>query len=201
MCEGAGGGALATGAAVAGAGRGAGATSFGVVVATGGATIFRVVVGGAVVVGSAVLVGDNGWRYDAFSTRVWGAGSAGAVATSFEGEVVGPETVRIRSAKATGIVHAVEKRVNVWTRTRPRGVTVWCREPCNVARCGVASRRSGATTRARQHPRRTAGRNPPALRFRVLRSPPFLCGLHVNCVGIAMHARRGRARHQFDVPR
>jgi hypothetical protein len=47
-------------------------------------------------------------------------------------------------------------------------------EACSTWRDGVVSRRSGTSTRARQHPMRTySGRSPPALCFWVLRTPPF----------------------------
>ena len=75
---------------------------------------------------------------------------------------------------APGEVGPVPRRADASARpARGRG-------PCCVARDGVASRRSGTSTRARQHPKRTTGRNPPALCFWVLRSPPFLCGHQVS---------------------
>jgi hypothetical protein len=63
------------------------------------------------------------------------------------------------------------------------------------ARPGVANRRSGATARAIQSPRRTVGRSPPALC--VLRTPPFLCG-QVYCVGIDDEARGVERARQIE---
>ena len=58
---------------------------------------------------------------------------------------------RARSVKAAGVVHDVDRRASA-SSARPGATPAWCLRPCNVARCGVASRRSGTSTRARQHP-------------------------------------------------
>jgi hypothetical protein len=146
-----------------------------------------------------VVVVGNAWRYDRFSTPVCGRVSTVVAVAAFAGVAFVGAVEVMRAAKATGIVHDVGSRARVAsTRARPCPAPVRCCKPCNVARCGVANRRSGTNRRARQHPMRTAGRNPPALRFWVLRPPPFLCGLHVNCVGIEDDARRRRAHHQFE---
>jgi len=76
------------------------------------------------------------------------------------------------------------------------GAFGWCGAD-DGARPGVASRRSGAAATAKHDASRTAGARPPALCVRILRTPPFPCGLDVDCVGIVSDARRGRSRHQL----
>ena len=189
----------------AGAAGGTGATGFGTGTATGGLGVATTATGtttggfglGAVGGGEGVedvVVGvGNTCRYETFTTRVMGPDNVtgnDALVTALDGGAG-----RARRVKATGVVHDVDRRVS-GSSARPGRAPAWCPRPCNVARCGVASRRSGTTTTARQHASCAPCRNPPALR--VLRSPPFLCGLHVNCVGIANHVRRGRGHHQFD---
>jgi len=143
--------------------------------------------GGAVAV--VVVVGSTN-RNETFTTRVSGPvrGTGDAASdgdASVDDASVGGDE-RTSSTKPTGVVHDVDRPVSA-ASTRPPTAPAWCLEPCSVARCGVANRRSGTITKARQHPSCTPCRSPPALR--VLRSPPFLCGLHVNCVGIAHDAR------------
>jgi hypothetical protein len=143
--------------------------------------------GGGAAVG-VVVVGST-CRNETFTTRVSGpvraTGDAVVDDTSVD-DASDRDVERTSSTKPTGVVHDVDRPMSAST-TRPRPAPAWYLEPCSVARCGVASRRSGTITKARQHPSCTPYRNPPALR--VLRSPPFLCGLHVNCVGINHDAR------------
>jgi hypothetical protein len=170
---------------------------------TGGGTVVAVTgfaAGGAGGGAAVVVVVGSACRNDALSTPVWTPVLVVGVVPAFATGAVRLGAVAVmRSANATGTVHDVESADSVASaRTRSCPAPSWCCCPCNVARCGVASRRSGAITRARQHPRRTAGRNPPALWFGVLRPPPFLCGLHGYCVGIDNDARRGCAPHQTE---
>ncbi len=139
--------------------------------------------------GVAVVVGSTN-RYETFTTRVSGPVSGTGDDASDGDAPVDDASVdddeRTSSTKPTGVVHDVDRPVSA-ASTRPPTAPAWYLEPCSVARCGVVNRRSGTITKARQHPSCTPCRNPPALR--VLRSPPFLCGLHVNCVGIGHDAR------------
>jgi len=80
------------------------------------------------------------------------------------------------------------------TNARAEVALFVARDACDDATPGVTSRRSGSTSTERTQPNRTNGRSPPAL-F-VLRTPPFLCGQELDCVGIDGDAMRGRARRQ-----
>jgi len=191
-CAGAAGGAGGTGLGT-GATGGLGVATTATGTTTGGFGLGAVGGGGGVE--DVVVVVGNTCRYETFTTRARGpdiVSGNDAFVTAFDGGAM-----RARRVKATGVVHDVDRRVSgSWAR--PERAPAWCPRPCNVARCGVASRRSGTTTTARQHASCAPCRNPPALR--VLRSPPFLCGLHVNCVGIEHDARRRHAHHQFNAP-